>query len=183
AGSGHQELPVFRAQVADHGDAAALHAQPRLLLVVEDAQMAGLAVVEAGSGAAQADQFAVPAEDIRMLRLVQLVPAQFGSFEGGGILRVGNVGGIPPEGGELAFSPFRNGTSHLRIFMVGKILEGRRCGPLLALKDERDERGGEHEGGGNFGSSKPGDVADPVPGGAVAYLVVVLDIAEELMPR
>ena len=64
--------------------------------------------------------------------------------------------------------------------MAGEVLEGRGGGPFFALKEHRDKRSGELEGGGDFCAARVDDVREAIAFGTVADLIVIL-IADEKM--
>ena len=62
-----------------------------------------------------------------------------------------------------------------------KYWNGEVDAELLALEQHRDERGGQHQRRGDLGPLLGRQVAEPVALGPVAELVVVLDVAEEVV--
>ena len=68
---------------------------------------------------------------------------------------------------------------HLRVIVIGEVLEWRGCGELLALEEHRDKRRGEHQCRRDLCAIDADDVLEPLACCTVAHLVVVLDVAEE----
>ena len=65
--------------------------------------------------------------------------------------------------------------------MIRKVLERRGGTPLLPLEQHGDERRGEDEGSGDLQPPGAEEMAAALPLGAVANLIVVLQVAEEVM--
>ena len=63
--------------------------------------------------------------------------------------------------------------------MVGEVLPGRVRAPLLAHEQHRRVRGGEHQARPGLDQARVHGGGDPVPGGPVADLVVVLQVTQE----
>ena len=67
--------------------------------------------------------------------------------------------------------------------MVGEVLEWRRCGPFLTLKNQWNEGTQQYESRCDFRAIQSGNVTDPVTDCAIADLIVVLNVAEKTMLR
>ena len=127
------------------------------------------------------DEFARPVQHLRVLSLVDLTPLQARTFKGLALLRVRYVVIVPAEHRKLLLAAGRDGLCHLLVIMVREVL--KRCGrrELLALKEHGDERCSHHESQCNLGLVSANDVLYAVSDGTVADLVVVLDVAKEVM--
>ena len=82
--------------------------------------------------------------------------------------------------GELPPPPGTHCLRELRLLVRGEVLPGRRRVPLLAHEEHRRERRREDECGADLGKSRRRQLPDPFTDGAVAHLVVGLQVAEEL---
>src|SRR6266436_5523181 len=118
-----------------------------------------------------------------MRLLISLGPDKLGTFEGRKSLGVGHVFGMRAEGGEFPPAPLGHGAPELRIFMIGEIEKRRACTPLLALKQHRNKWRRHDQGRGDFEASKAHQMTAALALGAIADLIVVLQIAEKRMPR
>ena len=94
------------AQIAEHADASAFHAQPLLLFVEGHARVPGLSIVQARSASSQANQGAIPCQHLRVAGCSTSFPLELRCLERCGILRVGNRCRVPAECRELPLSPF-----------------------------------------------------------------------------
>src|SRR5579863_8400125 len=67
--------------------------------------------------------------------------------------------------------------------MIREIQEGRRCGPFFTLKEHGHEGAQQVHCRGDLRAIDAGDVADAVAYGAIADLIVGLNISEKSMLR
>src|SRR5580698_9015313 len=82
---------------------------------------------------AQGDELFVPCEHFCVLRCFLFFPFQLGAQKSLFVLRIGDIVRVPAECSKFIFSSFGDKPPKLRIFMIGEILEWRRCCPLFAL--------------------------------------------------
>src|SRR5438045_3701634 len=108
-----------------------------------------------------------------------LLPAKTAALEARTLHRIGYVLRLPSESCELTPPAFADRAGHLRLFMIGKVKEWCRCGPLLALKEHRHKWPQQHQSRGGTGTVHSGDRRNPITLGTISYLVVVLDIAQK----
>src|SRR5271156_2118838 len=125
------------------------------------------------------DKPAVPFQHFRMATLVKLTPVELRALEGLHLLGVGIFVGAPSKGGELAAAPLRDGLRHLRIIVIGEVLEWSGGGELFTLEDHGDKRRSEYDAGCRRCTIHANDVLETIACHPVAYLIVVLDVAKE----
>ena len=110
----------------------------------------------------------------------EFVPVELGALEGLATFRIGNFRRIPTEGGELALSPFRNQAGEFFILVIGEVLERVLTRPTLrperavGMKGLRSTRAAAI-----LARLKPHCLAQTVAYGAIAYLIVILNEANE----
>ena len=116
--------------------------------------------------------------DVRLA--VDLGPVELGTKEGRLVLRVRHVVPVPAVPGELRPAPLGDRLGQPRLDVVGEVLPRGIGSPFLAHEQHRRVRPGEHEAGADL-DQVPGrhQGRDPVAGGPVPDLVVVLQVAQE----
>ena len=110
---------------------------------------------------------------------VALGPVELGALEGRLVLRVGHLGRGPAVRGELGFASLRDRLRQPRFDVVGEVLPRGVGAPLLAHEQHRRVRPGEHQAGAHLDQIGRQRGRDPVAGGPVPDLVVVLQVAQE----
>src|SRR5665213_906996 len=118
-----------------------------------------------------------------MLRFIPFFPMQFRSLEGLSLFGVGNGVRAPSKGFELFLASLGDEASHFRIVVVSEILKWRGSSPLLTLEDHGDEWAEQNDGSGDLGALESYADLYPLTLGAIAYLVMVLNVAEKSMLR
>ncbi len=66
---------------------------------------------------------------------------------------------------------------------MGEVEKRGGSGPLLALKEHRNEGREQVDGGGDLLRLRAGDMRQSLPAGSVPYLIVILDVAEKPIRR
>ena len=177
----HRHLLPVRAEVARHRQIAATHGEPpRLLVVVAADRLAG--PVQARLPPPKLQQLAVPRQEVGVLVPARLAPVEAGAAEGLYVLRVGHVLLCPAVGGEFRAPAPPDGPAEVGS-VVGEELPRRRAphsSPMNSIGVN-----GEVSISAAPTRSSPGDSAAErrSPLGAVADLVVVLQVADEAAVR
>ena len=63
--------------------------------------------------------------------------------------------------------------------MIREVLKRRRSSPFLALKEHGYERAHQHHCGRDLRTIEASNLPHAISPGAIAYLIMILDIAEE----
>ena len=87
------------------------------------------------------------------------------------------------KGGKFAPAPLRHGAPEFRVFMIGKINKRRARAPLLALKKHRNEWRRHDQRRRNFETPKTHQMTAAFALGAIADLIVVLQITQKRISR
>ena len=104
-----------------------------------------------GSRAPQGDQGPVPLQHGGVARAGGARPSRgLAAPKVAGILGIGNVLRASSRRRRTPRRRPRARPGQIRVAVVGEVRERRRRGPLLALEQQRHERGGEHQGGGDL---------------------------------
>src|SRR5271166_4150751 len=125
------------------------------------------------------DELAEPLQHLRVAAVVNLAPVELRAFEGLHLFGVGDLFRPPAKGGEVATAALGNGARHLRVVVMGEVLEWGRSGELFPLKEHGNEWRGEYESRGYLCAVDADDVFKAVACRPVAHLVVILNIAKE----
>src|SRR5208337_4346717 len=125
------------------------------------------------------DELAEPLQHLRVAAVVNLAPVELRAFEGLHLFGVGDFFRLPAKGGEVATAALGNGARHLRVFVMGEVLEWCGSGELFALKEHGNERRGENEPRGYLCAVDADDMFKAIASRPVAHLVVILNVAKE----
>ena len=169
-------------EVGDHHHAfvAAGTFEHHQLVVAPRPRFAGGRVGDRWPGRTQGQQVPVQRQRGRVLALdlVAQVPRQHGGAEGRLVLRVGHLA-LPGEVGELLAPSAADRLDEVGVAVGRDVRERVRLGVLLAHEQHRHVRQGEQQRRGGLACLERGEVGQPVPGRAVADLVVVLQAGHE----
>ena len=102
--SGDGNLDGLGAEIAGDRQRPAVHDNPPRILVEVDPHGVQPRVRQIRFVVPQRDQLPVGLPQPTVLAVVDLVPVEFGQFEGRGVLRVGNLVGVQAVFGELALA-------------------------------------------------------------------------------
>ena len=163
----------LRAEIARDGEGAAVQHDPALLLVVVDAHVVQPRVGEVGLVVPQRDQAAVQLPSRRACSPAS-TSSQFSLDRSKrlGVLRVGDLVGVPAVLGELGLAALGGGPGQLRFGVGGEELERARRAPLLAHEQHCGVGRSEHQRGLDRELADSQVLRRPVTDGAVADLVV-----------
>ena len=166
-------------KVARDSDGTPLYDEPLVLFVEAGMDGVHTAIGQGGFCAAEADQPAVPIEPFAVRRARWLRPVQPRVFDGLARLRIGYLVEFPSKRREFLAATLAYRTGEVGLAVIGEILKGRRGAPFFALKQHRHKRGSEDERGADFQPAVTDELAHAFALGAVAYLIVILKIAEK----
>src|ERR1700694_1669631 len=119
----------------------------------------GKALAESRRRLSQRDQGAVTLEPCLMVTSGELLPAQPRPVERLERARIRHIRRRPAEVAELSAPAGADGLLQLGITEFGEVLERRARRPFLPLKDQRNERREQREGGGHACAPGADDMA------------------------
>ncbi len=163
--------------VRDDLQAASPRDEPARRGVVPDVRARSVPQVRVSR--AERDQLPIPRQHRGVGFGTSLRPIESRALEGLGGLWIRNPGSLLQEGRELAPPAVTDGCPQCLVLMVGEVLEWRGRCPLLAGEQQWNEWSEQHQRGTDLRGVDGHQVPDPLAGGAVAHLVVVLEEPDE----
>src|SRR5688572_24214834 len=118
-----------------------------------------------------------------MRRAAAFVPCELGTLEGVERLWIRYIVRVRAKGGKFPAAAFGYQATEFGILMICEIQKRRSRGPFFTLKQHRNERRTQDQGSGDLEPSQTQQMTAPFSFGAVANLIVILQVAKKRVPE